>query len=184
MFSNRTILILYAVCSMILWYEFLYYRLPLTSGPSVSLNEDRRLALKLTVNAINKPENIIRWGMHTEHLHHVPVLKMRWMLAKLLPCLSKIKIRNCTVGKKEKAQAWVFPYRWGAPTVWINGLMWDDLEKRVKARALIHECTHLVLNTLDYAYIHEEEKYNGLRGKNATYNADSITELIDIINYI
>ena len=182
MFSNGTILIIYTVCSMILWYDFLYHRLPLTSGPTVSLNRDRQMALKMTVNAINKPEYIFHRMLHTEHLHHIPALKMRWMMAKLLPCLSRVKIRNNTVGDKEKAQAWVFPHRWGEQTVWINGLMWDDIPERIKARALIHECTHLVLKTLDYAYVHQD-KYGGLRGSNATYNADSITELIDILNY-
>lgn len=182
MLSNRTILIVYAVCSVILWYDFLFHKYPLTSGATVSLNNDRRMAMKLTVNAITKPEYIFARTMHAEHLHHIPALKMRWMIAKLLPCLSKVKIRNCTVGHKEKAQAWVFPYRWGPETVWINGLMWDEFHPRNKARALIHECTHLVLKTLDYAYIHED-KYGGLRGRNATYNADSITELIDILNY-
>ncbi len=167
---------------MFLWYDFLYHKFPLTSGPTVSLNSDRRMAMKLTEGAITKPEYIFATAMHAEHLHHVPALKMRWMIAKLLPCLSKVTIRNCTASKNEKAQAWVFPHRWGPPTVWINGLMWDEYPERLKARALIHECTHLALKTLDYAYIHED-KYGGLRGSNATYNADSITELIDILNY-
>jgi len=183
MFSNKTLIAIYTVASLFLWYDFLRYRLPLTEGPTVSLNRDRRMALKMTVNAINKPEHIFHRSMHIEHLHHIPALKMRWMMARLLPCLSKIKIRNNTAStEKDKAQAWVFPHRWGEKTVWINGLVWDDFPRRTKARALIHECTHLVLKTLDYAYVHQD-KYGGLRGSNATYNADSITELIDILNY-
>jgi hypothetical protein len=148
----------------------------------VSLNGDRQRALKMTVKAINAKSNVLKTSMHAEHLHHIPSLKMRWMMARLLPCLSNVRIRNNTHGRDKAKLAWVFPHRWGQNTVWINGLLWDDYTGQMKARALIHECTHLVLNTLDYAYVHQD-KFGGLRGSNATYNADSITELIDILNY-
>ena len=72
MISNGTILIIYVVCSMFLWYDFLYHKFPLTSGPPVSLNSDRRMAMKLTEGAITKPEYIFATAMHAEHLRHVP----------------------------------------------------------------------------------------------------------------
>lgn len=182
MISNRTLIVLYVVVSIILWYDFLYHRLPLTTGPIVTLNNERRLALRMTTKAIKSSSFMLRNAMHIEHLHHIPAIKMRWMMSRLLPCLSKVKIRNNTAHKKEEASAWVYPYRWGRDTIWINGYIWDEQPERQKAHTLIHECTHLVLNTLDYAYTHQE-KYSGLRGKNATHNADSITEVIDMINY-
>lgn len=182
MFSNRTIIILYVVVSIFLWYDFLYNRLPNTYGPKVALKPVRKLALSMSVKTIESDKNVLNKAMHMEHLHHIPALKMRWMISQLLPCLNRVKIRNNTETSDVNTSAWVFPNRWGEDTIWINGNVWDEMPEDFKARSLIHECTHLILKTLDYAYIHQE-KYSGLRGYNATYNADSITNLIHMISY-
>jgi len=42
---------------------------------------------------------------------------------------------------------------------------------------LIHECTHLALQSQDYAYIHNT-RFKHLRGPHRQHNADSITKVI------
>ena len=83
MFSNRTIIILYVVVSIFLWYDFLYNRLPHTYGPTVALKHVRKLALSMSVKTIESPQDVLNQAMHMEHLHHIPALKLRWMITQL-----------------------------------------------------------------------------------------------------
>ena len=45
--------------------------------------------------------------------------------------------------------------------IFINPIFFD-LDEKMQVRTILHECSHLVLNTKDYAYIHEFDKYKKL----------------------
>ena len=52
----------------------------------------------------------------------------------------------------------------------------------MKTHVMIHECTHLMLNTKDRAY-QFEKKYNHLRGMAAITNADSVSLFLESLLY-
>ena len=55
----------------------------------------------------------------------------------------------------------------------------SNFETRVTA--IMHECSHLLLNSKDYAYRHETDKYKALTDEQRYNNADSIVERLNSI---
>ena len=153
----------------------------LSSGSPIDITPAKKCALSMTVKSIETDMKLIKYISHRNGIT-IPALQMRTMFSKLLPCLSTSKT-NLNVEVNSTASGWVLP-NYKKNTMWLSAKWWDKLDIIEQAHTIIHECSHLTLNTYDYPYIHDE-KYIHLRGKNATSNADTLTSIIiELNNYI
>ena len=171
------IFVLSSFCA--LYYTVYFWKA--TEGRYIRINEPKRCASDWVINAIESPHYELLMYADMEGINAVTPLTMRNWFARLLPCVNHARVRNNTLNAHGRASGWVLPnYR--KNLIWVNGEFWDRLELEDQASLLIHECTHLTLGTLDYAY-YWGRKYSSLRGQNATRNADTITKIIMNINY-
>ena len=174
-------LVLLIILYIIAWEQWKFGQ-RLMSGNPVDTSSAKKCALTMTVKGI---ESDSFWMKIVSHQNGVklPPLQVRTMFSLLLPCLSTAETKLNYKQNNSKASGWVLPY-YRRNTIWLNSYYWEHLDLLEQTRIIIHECSHLALDTYDYAYSFEE-KYSFLRGRNATANADTITNIIlGINNYI
>ena len=111
-----------------------------------------------------------------ENIIKEPTIKLKLMLVKLLPCINNVNVYKNNSTHLKNTVAYVIP-RLNKKKMWVVSKHWDNMLLEDKTYSLIHECTHLALDTRDYAYW-GEDRYSSLRGYNATNNADSISKII------
>ena len=92
--------------------------------------------------------------------------------AKLLPCLNNCKIIETETGK---GGAFAFVFARGAlgKTVFVDKTQWFQSSTPTRAHVLVHECSHIMLKTSDYAYYYDP-KFSTLPLEKAKNNADTI----------
>ena len=140
----------------------LYIDLFITSaGPSIRDSEARQNAIKMVKHALAVKEGSVP---------HVSI-------AKLLPCLSQYNIISVRMLSKSPF-AYVFML---SKNIFVNRREWLAASVCSRSHALIHECSHVELNSRDYAYAYEPH-YQRLRGKEAANNADTITTNIELMS--
>ncbi len=180
-FYNGSMLILLVTLNIIAWEQWKFGR-KLMSGKPIDTSSAKKCALTMTIRSI---ESDSFWMKAVSRRNGVklPPLQLRTMFSLLLPCLSTANTKLNYKHNNSKASGWVLPY-YRKNTIWLNSYHWEHMPMIEKTRIMIHECSHLGLDTYDYAYSFEE-KYSFLRGRNATANADTITNIIlEINNYI
>lgn len=103
----------------------------------------------------------------------IPEKRIAWNL--LDTCVEESNIRTVNAGKMP------FMFRKSPPTAWVfnfdkkNMFMapkYANFSPLDRAYVVIHECTHLALNSEDYAY-HWQSHYNNLTKDEHANNADS-----------
>ena len=179
--SNVYLLVLIIILQLIVWEQWKFSQ-KIMSGKPIDTSYAKKCALSMTIKSI---ETDIFWMNDVSHNNGVklPPLQLRTMFSLLLPCLSTSTTKLNYNQNNSKAAGWVLPF-YRKNTIWLNSYHWEHMPLIEKTRIMIHECSHLALDTYDYAYSFEE-KYSFLRGRNATANADTITEIIlELNNYI
>jgi hypothetical protein len=152
-----------------------------TRGVNIREDEAKRCASRWVVNALESSNFYLRISADSEGVSSMTNLKLKNKFAKLLPCITRVNIMNAP-HPKSKALAYVMP-QLSSNKMWVNSKEWPNISLEGKVHTIIHECTHLALGTNDYAYL-GQEKYEGLRGYNASHNADTISQIISNINFL
>ena len=117
---------------------------------------------KLLNCAVQKIPGLTKsWGMikdcaHAIEVYHVPKAKV--------PIVQNIPVAFVTPK--------IFP-----DDVFVVNSGYDILSNTSKALVIIHECTHLVLSTVDHAYLWQS-KFNTLTSVKHLENADSYVDII------
>lgn len=148
-----------------------------TSGTLLRDVNARKCATNMIENALNNKlfyQQIIKFF----GINGFPTIKIKYKLTKLLPCVNSYPmfLNNNTKG----VLGYVIPM-YNKKNIFINGKYWHDLTLINKATLLIHECTHLILNTEDYAYEHDVY-FLQLKSKKALQNADTIKQIITVLS--
>lgn len=141
----------------------------------------RKCAVNMVLSSMDSSidSNVIRQYVIKFHgIHGLPSIKFKHMASKLLPCLNYYPL--FFNNHMKHAMGYVVP-NYSKKHIYINDDYWKELPIQEKSILLIHECTHLMLETYDYAYMFEDHYWN-LRGKRARFNADTITGIINDLN--
>ena len=101
------------------------------------------------------------------------------LVKKIIPCVESYPI--IMNNETNKASGYVLPY-YSRKNIYINNNHWPMLDIYSKSHLIIHECTHLTLDTDDYAYDYQDKLFS-LRGSHALHNADTITSIICALSY-
>ena len=108
----------------------------------------------------------------------IPSLNNSWNLLK--NCAHDIQIYH--VPKSNVPRSKFKPLAFVTPHIWPNDVFvvkseYALLSNTYKAITVIHECTHLVLNTVDHAYLWQSN-FNSLTLEKHFENADSYVNII------
>lgn len=111
----------------------------------------------------------------------IPEKRLVWNLISV--CVDQSHIRPVRAGKmpyaiyQQHPTAWVF--RYFDKTNIFTAPVYGNLSPLSRAAVIIHECTHLTLQTEDYAYSWEKHFHN-LTQKQHDHNADSFVAELQI----
>lgn len=166
---DRIYFITLITCTILVIYQFKTF----TTGKPLRDLETRKCATKMIQNALEDKrfyQEVIRFF----GINGFPTIKIKYMISNLLPCVNSnpMFLNN----NSKEAVGYVMP-RYSSKYIFINGDYWYSMSLYEKAETLIHECTHLVLNTEDYAYDHDVS-FLKLDSKKALKNADTIKQII------
>ena len=106
--------------------------------------------------------------------HKIPEKRLTWNL--LDTCVDQANIRKVRAGRmpfifrKSPPIAWVFKF-WDKKNMFMAP-KYEKMTPIDRAYVVIHECTHLMLNSEDHAY-HWQEKFDNLTTQEHANNADS-----------
>ena len=105
-------------------------------------------------------------------------IKKKWN--KTLDCLNTSSVYYPFVVPDENVMAYVYPNmnNFYPNRIFVNKKYFKNATLNVQANVLIHECTHLGFDSMDYAYMHED-KFVRLRGNKALRNADTHVLIIN-----
>lgn len=105
-------------------------------------------------------------------------IKNKWN--KTWHCLNTSDVYYPFLAPGENVMAYVYPNmnNFYPNRIFVNKKYFNDATLNVQANVLIHECTHLGFDSMDYAYMHED-KFDNLRGNKALRNADTHVLLIN-----
>lgn len=173
---NHVTMFLLLIINLDMFYNFYES----THGQKINMFHEKKCAKKWILNSINSGDFMLQINANFENLIKEPTIKLKLMLAKLLPCINNVNVYKNNRTKNKNAIAYVMPIL-NKKKMWVVSKHWDTMVIEERTYTLIHECTHLALDTKDYAYW-GEDKYSYLRGYNATHNADSISKIISNIN--
>lgn len=174
---NKNVFLNALIIFCILWYTnigFSFYNS--FSGVEIEQYEEKKCAEKWVINTLETNAWEINEIANEEKIKGMPAIQIRLMFSKLLPCISNVQIYNNTKMKRNNTVAYVAPH-FKSNMMWVISDKWNKMGLENRAYCIIHECTHLALKTLDYAYV-DEEKYSNLRGYNATNNADTLSNIV------
>lgn len=164
--ENEKIKFYFIFLLFLVWFEIFfmtisYGQLKLTPHNTLSPNmidtTDKLLDCAVEkIPWLNKSWNLIRDCAYNIQVYHVPKSK--------IPLVQNI------------------PTAFVTPKIFSNDMFvvnsnYDVLSNTNKALVVIHECTHLVLNTVDHAYIWQP-KFDILTSKKHLENADSYVDVI------
>ena len=136
--------------------------------------DERDLTIDIIKSAINAPNFQYEFEIKQRKLLNLPFSEYKTMFSKLIPCVNKYKfIMKTRVNKNIGA----YVVKRISNAIFINANVWQDNTDVQKSKILIHECSHLMLNTLDYYYSFQDG-FSSLRGYKANKNADTIASLI------
>jgi len=141
------------------------------SGVRVEPHMARECAYDMVSKAIHIP-NLIYFIPSTMPTTSPTTLRNGWL--EILKCLN-----TSIVYENNNSNVLITAYviKLFRNTIWVNKKTWNHLQIEEQTRALIHECSHLAMNTNDYSYIHEDS-FEKLRGIRAEKNADTQTIII------
>lgn len=148
------------------WFEMLYFTISfgqLKMAPCRAVDR----------NMVHIIDNLLDCAVQ-----HAPTLEDSWN--KLKKCTRDSQIYNVSKSK--------VPVLSTVPTAFVSPLLfpkdiflvnseYKDLSDIQKALVVIHECTHLTLNTIDHAYIWEN-KFTYLSEAEHLHNADSYVGIL------
>ena len=173
----NNIIIYFSIAFLIICYSNLGLRYYTTlTGVRIDQYKEKKCAEKWIINTLETNTWEINEITDEEKIKGLPPIKIRLMFSKLLPCISNVKIYNNTKYISNNTVAYVVP-KYNNNIMWVVSMKWETMSIEEKAYSIIHECTHLALQTHDYAYV-SQEKYQNLRGYNATHNADTLSNII------
>ena len=148
-----------------------------TSGNYLQDNTTRQNTMEMIMESF---ENKKDYKAITEFYGiHIPIKKFHDMVKKIIPCVESYPI--IMNNETNKASGYVLPY-YSRKNIYINNNHWPMLDIYSKSRLIVHECTHLTLDTDDYAYDYQDKLFS-LRGSHALHNADTITSIICALSY-
>lgn len=129
--------------------------------------------------AIQEDHTIDFFKEHFE-MANVSIIKYNWN--KTLKCLNDSAVYYPFLKPKENTLAYVYPrLNYFYPNrIFVHKEHFNSVNLNEQANTLIHECTHLAFNTLDYGYRDQEHMYL-LRGNKASKNADTHVLILNII---
>ena len=129
--------------------------------------------------AIQEDHTIDFFNEHFEMVN-VSIIKYNWN--KTLVCLNESSVYYPFTKPPENVLAYVYPrLNYFYPNrIFVHKEHFNSVNLNEQANTLIHECTHLAFNTLDYGYRDQEHTYL-LRGKKAFKNADTHVLILNII---
>ena len=148
-----------------------------TSGTLFRDVKTRKCATNMIENALNNKlfyQEVIKFF----GINGFPTIKIKYKMTKLLPCVNYYPM--FLYNNTEKVLGYVLP-NYNKKHIFINAKYWYNLPLIDKASVLIHECTHLLLNTEDYAYEHDVH-FLKLKSKKALQNADTIKQIITVLS--
>lgn len=113
----------------------------------------------------------------------IPRLTKSWMLVK--NCAKSVQVYHipkANVPFLKVSTTISVPLAFVTPKIFENDIFavnseYNTLSNTTKALVVIHECTHLVLDTVDHAYVWESE-FDTLNSKKHLENADSYVEIL------
>lgn len=156
----------FAIILLILWFQTLFIsasigQLKMTPHHSLETNmtqiTDKLLkCASRKIPSLTKSWHLLRDCAHNIQVHHIP--KSKIPLVKLIPV------------------AFVAPQFFSKDVFLVNS-EYDVLSITSKALTVIHECTHLVLQTVDHAYLWQPN-FKVLSSKKQLENADSYVDII------
>jgi len=151
---------------IILWFEILFMSISLGQ---LKLTEYNNVSPSITVTIDNLLDCAVQ---------QVPRLNKSWGLVK--DCAHVIKVYHVPKAKVPIVQnipvAFVTPKIF-SDDVFVVNPQYDILSNTSKALVIIHECTHLVLGTVDHAYLWQSN-FNTLTSVKHLENADSYVDII------
>ena len=150
----------------ILWFEILFISI---SFGQIKLTPHNNVKINMT-DEIDKLLNCA--------LHKIPSLTKSWNLLK--DCVHTIEIYH--VPKSKVPIGKNIPIAFVTPKVYPNDVFvvnseYDFLHNTSKALVVLHECTHLVLKTVDHAYLWQPH-FSRLTSTKHLENADSYINII------
>jgi hypothetical protein len=164
--DEKKVKICYAFFLIILWFQALFMcisfgQLKLTPyknlSPSMTDITDKLLICAVEkIPLLNKSWGLVKDCAHAIKVYHVPKAKV--------PIVQNIPVAFVTPK--------IFP-----DDVFVVNSEYDILSNTSKALVIIHECTHLVLNTVDHAYLWQS-RFNTLTSVKHLENADSYVDII------
>lgn len=164
--DEKEIRMCFAFLIFIMWFQALFF--------SISFGQ-----LKWTPHN-NLSQNIsdITEKLLNCAVQKIPQLQKAWELVK--NCTHDAQVYH--VPKTKVPLAGSIPTAFVTPRIFSNAVFvvnseYDLLTNTKKALVFIHECTHLVLNTVDHAYSWQP-KFDTLSPKKQLENADSYVDLI------
>ncbi len=143
----------------------------ITSGVRVEPRMARKCAHDMVFKAITIP-NLIDFIPSTMPTTSPTTLRSGWV--GILNCLNTSVVYE---NNNSNVNVTAYVIKLFRNTIWVNKKTWDNLQIEEQTRALIHECSHLAMDTNDYSYIHEDS-FEKLRGMRAEKNADTQTIII------
>jgi len=157
---------LFHILLLIMWFETLYFTISfgqLKMAPHRSVDR----------NIVYIIDNLLDCAVQ-----HAPTLEDSW--SKLKKCTHDSQIYSVSKSKlpsmKNVPTAFVTPGIFPKDIFLVNS-KYKDLSEMYKALIIIHECTHLALDTIDHAYIWEK-KFTYLSEAEHLQNADSYVDIL------
>ena len=163
---EKKIKIFFIVVLFILWFQVLFMYI---SFGQLKLTPHNNLSPNMT-DTIDKLLNCA--------VQKIPWLQKSW--GKIKDCAHAIEVYH--IPKATVPMVQNIPIAFVTPKIFSNDVFvvnseYDLLSNTNKALVIIHECTHLVLNTIDHAYLWQS-RFNTLTSIKHLENADSYVDII------
>ena len=163
---EKKIKIFFIFVLFILWFQALFMYI---SFGQLKLTPHNNLSPNMT-DTIDKLLNCA--------VQKIPWLQKSW--GKIKDCAHAIEVYH--IPKATVPMVQNIPIAFVTPKIFSNDVFvvnseYDVLSNTNKALVIIHECTHLVLNTVDHAYLWQS-RFNTLTSIKHLENADSYVDII------
>ena len=164
--NEKKVQICFTVLVFILWFQILFMSI---SFGQLKLTPHNNLSPSMTATT----DKLLNCAVEK-----IPLLKKSWGLVK--DCAHAIKVYHVPKAKVPIVQN--IPVAFVTPKIFPDDVFvvnsgYDILSNTSKALVIIHECTHLVLSTVDHAYLWQS-KFNTLTSVKHLENADSYVDII------
>ena len=161
-------------CIIILLFENKNKYNSLYTGKLVNISIPRKLSIYRLNEAIHSDTSFKKHVLKSFHISGYTPATLVEDIQKIKTCINDVRVYRNKQWNSTIAYVSTFKI---SNDIFVNTEYWDTLPMIIQIKTLIHECSHLILNTQDNAY-RGSELFIKLNGLQAKQNADTLTEVI------